>query len=107
MLYNNAHYPCTCMYTEYVYWTCFILSSFTLVFVGLAQLSKNPKFQAILQRKMREFNLRAPYERFIHDVHVHVHPCIGIIYIIHIHTYTCVHTHTYMYIHLCTCIYKM
>ena len=33
--------------------------------VALAELSKNPKFQSILQRKIKEFNARAPYERYV------------------------------------------
>lgn len=35
---------------------------FTLLELAILELAKNPKFQSILQRKMKEFNLKAPYE---------------------------------------------
>ena len=37
---------------------------FTLLELAILELAKNPKFQSILQRKMKEFNLKAPYERY-------------------------------------------
>ncbi len=44
-----------------------------VLFSGLAGLSKNPKFQSILQRKIREMNIRAPYERYRHLNTIQLH----------------------------------
>ena len=38
-----------------------------MLFAGLAALAKNPKFQSILQRKMREeMNFTDPYDRCVY-----------------------------------------
>ena len=51
-----------------------MIAHFTLLELAILELAKNPKFQSILQRKMKEFNLKAPYERYNVDcVYVNIH----------------------------------
>ena len=56
---------------------------FTLLELAILELAKNPKFQSILQRKMKEFNLKAPYERYSVDcVYTHI-PQFGMFFMVH------------------------
>ena len=66
----------TNVYCTYIYMTVHVIH-FTLLELAILELAKNPKFQSTFQRKMKEFNLKAPYERYNLD-------CV---YVYYIHTY--------------------